>query len=255
MLTSDSVADYSLYRYAQAVRLLKDSICHFSLDIENKFASIEFFVPSKHLISKNSEVGGLIIKIYDVCMPIYASNNYVIYFELYAMPSINVQTGNSVIDELEKIIDGDLDRNSSSLPMDIKDKGKGMSRAYLMLYCIENTLRLFIESVEKNVTTPLFISSSVRKKIADRKANEVQNKYLSIRGNSDLFYLDFKELGDIIVNNPVLLSHFPNESWVKVKIEELGNIRNLIAHNSYIGELEIRIIAANYESILRQIRK
>ena len=105
------------------------------------------------------------------------------------------------------------------------------------------------------MSNPLFLSNTVKKKIQDRKNNESKNKYLAIRGDSDLFYLDFKELGDVIVNNPSILSSFLNEMWVKVKVEELGNIRNLIAHNSFIGELETKIIAANYESILRQIEK
>ena len=187
-------------------------------------------------------------------MPHYG--NYEFDVQCYTIPNVVLDLNSSKIyTELEKLVEQEISRNSSHLPDDIKDKGKEMSKAYLMLYCVENTIRIFIQDKAKTMSSPLFLSNSVKKKIVDRKNNEAQNKYLSIRGNSDLFYLDFKELGDVIVNNPTLLNYFPNDLWVKVKIEELGNIRNLIAHNSFIGELETKIIAANYESILRQIEK
>lgn len=239
--------------YKKVINLLDGSICYFNSN--GDFPIIELFVTPKSLIDKNSSTEEMIRRIFSVLMPNQANSTSEIYLSIYAMPSINLTEENSIMNELEKIVDSDLDRNSSGLPFDIKTKGKEMSKAYFMLYCIENTLRLFIESEEKKMLKPLVIPSSVRNKISGRKANESQNKYISVRGTTDLFYMDFKELGDVIVNNQELISKFPNENWVRVKIDELGNIRNLIAHNSYIGEHELKIISTNYESILRQIRK
>lgn len=246
---------YGYIHYNQVVRLLNESIVSFNVNDEYKYLVLEFFVPSKKLIDRNEESEKLIFDIVKVLLPQYPFDKYTFYSEMYAMPSISLRTENSIMDELERLVDSDLDNNSSNLPTDIKTKGKEMSRAYLTLYCIENTLRLFIESESKKMLQPLVIPNSVRNKITGRKANESQNKYISVRGASDLFYMDFKELGDVIVNNPELKNRFPDENWVRVKIDELGNVRNLIAHNSYIGEHELKIISTNYESILRQIRK
>jgi hypothetical protein len=161
-------------------------------------------------------------------------------------------------DELLKIVDDEVNKAAASLPVDIKEKGVEMSKAYLYVYCVENTLRLFVHQQSElkfgsSYLNHIFINSKVKKKIQDRKDEETKSKFLTPRGNNDLYYMDFKELGDVIIGNPDLLSHFPNEIWLKAKIEELGNIRNLIAHNNLIGEHEINILKANYQSILRQI--
>lgn len=229
-------------------------MCYHAVDIEHKYCIVEFFAPAKDMIHNCPETRILIKDIIVALMPHYS--NYKLDVQCYTVPNLVLDINNSKIyTELEKLVEQEISRNSSHLPTDIKNKGKEMSKAYLMLYCVENTLRLFIEGKAKLMSNPLFLSNTVKKKIQDRKNNESKNKYLAIRGDSDLFYLDFKELGDVIVNNPSILSSFLNEMWVKVKVEELGNIRNLIAHNSFIGELETKIIAANYESILRQIEK
>jgi len=89
-----------------------------------------------------------------------------------------------------------------------------------------------------------------------RKDQEEKNAWLSIRGESDLFYMDFKELGDLILNNwDTFKDSFPDQAWIKSKIDELGNCRNLIAHNSYVGEHERNVINVNYRSIIKQLSK
>ena len=226
-------------------------LCHFSVvDTDEKYFLVEFFVLAKNMIYKDDEVEQFLKSILHQLMPQYYSYTHIIYF--YAMPSVIIVDKDAPLSELERLVDAEINNSSNHLPSDIKERGKHMSKAYFMLYCVENTLRLFIEQ-RQTIANPFFINNSVKKKIQDRKNSESQNKYLSVRGNSDLYYMDFKELGDVIINNPGLLKIFPNENWVKAKIEELGNIRNLVAHNSYIGELEIKIIAANYQSIIRQI--
>ena len=241
-----------IFDFINVNKLLNKGLCHFSVVVESgeKYFLVDFFILAKDMIYKDRGVERLLEHTLRLLMPQYYSHRLLIDF--YAMPSVIITDKNAPLSELERLVEAEINNSSNHLPNDIKDKGKHMSKAYLMLYCLENTLRLFIEQRE-TITNPFFINNSVKKKIQDRKNSELQNKYLSVRGNSDLYYMDFKELGDVIINNPGLLKIFPNENWVKAKIEELGNIRNLIAHNSYIGELEIKIIAANYESIIRQI--
>ena len=81
-----------------------------------------------------------------------------------------------------------------------------------------------------------------------------KNQWISIRGNSELFYLDFKELSTLIVNNwDFFKEYFPDQHWLNVKVDELGNCRNLIAHNSYVSSMERDVIRLNYNQILKQI--
>jgi hypothetical protein len=126
---------------------------------------------------------------------------------------------------------------------------------------VENSLRLFIEkvltdSLGGNYWTQVNISNSVKTSIQARKNAEQKNQWISLRGDSELFYLDFKDLSALITNNwDYFKNYFPDKQWITVKIEELENCRNLVAHNSYIGQLEREVIRVNYNQILRQIEK
>jgi len=145
------------------------------------------------------------------------------------------------------------------LPDDIIIKGKEMSEIYVLLYCIENSLRLFLETVFQNEYGEDFIdeiniSSSIRNKITSRKKDEKKNKWLSIRGGNDLFYTDLDEISNIIQNNWTLLDkYFPNQNWIIGKIQEISKCRNLIAHNSYIKKDERDMIILYYKQIMKQI--
>ncbi len=147
-----------------------------------------------------------------------------------------------------------------TLPQDLMDKGQEMASVYLYLYVVENYLRLFIEKIGvnnfgKNYFSSISVPSSIVKSIAARREQEKKNQWLGVRGESELFYLDFKELGTLILNNwDLFRSYFPDQSWISSKIDELGNCRNLIAHNSYIGDHERDVIRVNFNSIVKQLK-
>ncbi|WP_148550645.1 Swt1 family HEPN domain-containing protein [Paraclostridium bifermentans] len=139
------------------------------------------------------------------------------------------------------------------LPIDIKEKGYEMAEIYTYLYAIENSLRLFIEKVGGE---NLRISTPLKRSIQVRKDNENKNLWLSVRGNLDLFYLDFKDLKTIIVSNWSLFeSYFPSQEFITSKIAEIAECRNKVAHNSYINVDERNLIKSYYTSILGQISK
>ena len=157
--------------------------------------------------------------------------------------------------EISKALDGTT--SDASLPSDLLEKGQDMAQVYLYLYCAENILRLFIERIALEHLaglSDLTMPKAARDGIAIRRRNEERNKWLSIRGGSDLFYVDFKELADIITNNWTIFGvYFPDQAWIRTKIEEMAHCRNLIAHNSYIDDHERDVIRLNFRSILRQI--
>ena len=168
----------------------------------------------------------------------------------------------SLTEELENIT-GDISGQviAEILPDDIKQKGKFMTEVYLFLYCVENSLRLFIESVaKKNLGDDYFdklkLNTQNKQTISIRKDNESKNKWLRLRGDSEIFYLDFQDLGKVIQNNwDIFGSYFPDQGWIITKINELAECRNLVAHNSVVGEHEKDVIKTHYRSILRQLNE
>jgi len=172
----------------------------------------------------------------------------------------------SEIDTEEALLDLESDIQTISkdiinqiLPDDIKRKGKEMAEVYLYLYSVENSLRLFIEKVAKDefgdsYFSQLSLNTGISASIVHRKNEETKKKWMSLRGDSELFYLDFKDLGTIIQNNwDLFSSYFPDQNWILTKIKELSDCRNLVAHNSFIQEHEKDVIRVNYTSILRQL--
>lgn len=149
----------------------------------------------------------------------------------------------------------------SSLSSDIIEKGQRMSNAYLVMYCMENLLRNFIdetlkESLGDDYGSKMNLSNTVKAKISSRKNEESKNKWLPLKGNNLLYYLDFNELGDVITNNWECFKHLiPSQPWIKSKMDELYNIRCLIAHNSYIDDTSFEVLNVDYKQIVKQIEK
>jgi len=142
---------------------------------------------------------------------------------------------------------------------DLQMKGKEMGEIYIAIYYIENSLRHFIDEVFKeeygeNYSLNDYLSESTVKSITDRKDTDELNKWLDKRGNSALSYLDFKDIINIITKNWNIFSpYFPDQNWLNVKLNEIGLIRNLVAHNSYVSADGRKIVLMNYKQIMEQI--
>ncbi|EES49948.1 Swt1 family HEPN domain-containing protein [Clostridium botulinum] len=139
------------------------------------------------------------------------------------------------------------------LPDDIRKKGYEMAEIYTYLYAIENSLRLFIEKIGEG---NLYLSSGLQRIVEERKNNESKNLWLSVRGDLDLFYLDFKDLKTVITANWDLFKEcFPSQEFITSKIADIAECRNKVAHNSYIDKDERNLIKTYYTVILGQISK
>lgn len=143
---------------------------------------------------------------------------------------------------------------------DLQMKGKEMGEIYIAIYYIENSLRHFIDEVFKEkygeeYSLNDYLSDSTVKSITDRKKKDERNKWLDKRGNSALYYLDFTDIICIINKNwNIYVSYFPDQNWLKVKLDEISLIRNLVAHNSYVSSDGRQIVLMNYKQIMEQIR-
>ena len=139
------------------------------------------------------------------------------------------------------------------LPDDIRKKGYEMAEIYTYLYAIENSLRLFIEKIGGG---NLYLSSGLQRIVEERKNNESRNLWLSVRGDLDLFYLDFKDLKTVITANWDLFKEcFPSQEFITSKIADIAECRNKVAHNSYIDKDERNLMKTYYTVVLGQISK
>ena len=162
-------------------------------------------------------------------------------------PQSTMQDLKNIIEELPSKV------KDAVIPKDILEKAKEMSEVYLYTYCAENALRAFIAAVEKS-THPLVINRDMENKIKERKKLQEKKQWLSIRGSSDIFYLDIDDLGKLIANNwDVFKVYFDRVDWVTVNISEIADCRNQVAHHSYLEEHERQIIRTDFIKILKQI--
>lgn len=250
------------------LKILKSAKCEF--DISSSFSHVRwngmyttvvFRLPMDDFELLNLEDQGFKTPLIRICSDLMPPNAGLDVLNVEFSPSLESIDGNdSLHDDLDEIVN-DLAKQSSnfSLPDDVMVKGQQMAEVYLYLYVVENYLRLFIEKVltEKygsayfaNVVVPKSISNG----IVVRKEQEKKNLWIGVRGNSDLFYFDFKDLGVLIQNNwDIFKIYFPDQAWISAKIDEMGNCRNLVAHNSVIGEHERDVIRINFRSITKQL--
>lgn len=137
-------------------------------------------------------------------------------------------------------------------------KGEKLSEAYLTIYLIENHLRLFIWKIagKSNRKLTKLLNKDDIKKINDRKNKEKTNKWLSLRKDSNLFYLDIDDLGRLIQRNwPLFTKYFPDQDSIRVKINEITLMRNRIAHsNSSISETEKKVLEVYMDQLFMQIK-
>lgn len=214
------------------------------------WTTVYFYVSLSELEKVTPEITGGLLEACAQIMPIDAGLD-VMHVEF--LPLIeSAETVKTATEEIERAAGG-LSREvmAKILPADLIQKGRDMATVYLYLYCIENSLRLFVEQVAKSKMT---LSSEMKKKISDRKAEAGKKKWLPARGDSDIFYLDFDDLGSIIRSNWKLFKDFfPDQNWIVAKIDELVDCRNLVAHNSYLEDHQRDVVKVYYASILKQL--
>jgi hypothetical protein len=247
--------------------LLKNSCCE--IDASSSFSrvrwnalytSIYFYVPTDDFNKLNidDETKTRLIGYCDSIMPKTIGFD-VMHVEI--SPSIETEftNGKSLEEDLEEFSHSFGETEIFYIPDDVLAKGKEMMKVYLYLYAVENYIRLFVEQVclgiyGQDYFTKLTLTKSIKDTITGRKRSEEKNGWVSIRGDTDLFYLDFIELNALIQSNwEIFKDYFPDQSWINAKLNELYCIRNLVAHNSYVGEHERNILQVYFRSIVKQL--
>lgn len=122
-----------------------------------------------------------------------------------------------------------------------------MSSVYMILYCIENTLRqLIIDRLSERKGLAWWdncVSQKIKKNAERIKKEEEVNKYISSRSTILINYSLLDDLGDIICTNWDDFSDIvPDQAWVKSRMSDLTKCRNIIMHTGVLPQIEIERI-------------
>ena len=162
----------------------------------NAFATLIYFrLPIENLGLITEEIKEILIGYCDKIMPAEIGFD-VTQVEFSPLLERN-KTSKNLSEHLDEIASS-LSKEISIdiLPENLKQKGKDMAEVYFYLYCVENSLRLFIEKVaSKNFGEDYFerlnLNGNIKSKIRGRKKKESKNKWLGLRGDSDSFLFRF----------------------------------------------------------------
>ena len=141
---------------------------------------------------------------------------------------------------------------------DILENLEGITVCYQIIFIIENILRRFTQNI-------LLIEGYTQlKKLRDRKLNklisryksqESMKKYLPLRGDHDVFYLNLIELNIIFINYWKFFKEiFVSQTWITQRIKDLYDVRNRVAHNScFLTADELNSVKIYSKQIIKQI--
>jgi hypothetical protein len=206
------------------------------------------------------------LAIHEKCNSIMPAKCGLCVSEIEFAPSLELlakedESAESIIAEIGELKNANPGILNYLLDEELIEKGRVQSEIYHLLFVVENSLRRFIDLVlqgalGKQYFEKINLNKEIITNIRSRKQDEAKNKWLRVRGDSEIYYLDFIDLSFAILNNwQYFKQYFPDQAWIKVKIDELYKCRCLIAHNSDIGGHEIDVIRTNYKSILLQLSK
>ncbi|KKM78446.1 hypothetical protein LCGC14_1359900 [marine sediment metagenome] len=126
------------------------------------------------------------------------------------------------------------------------------------IYFTENILREFIKKIlkEKGISQVRDIhDKELTRHIETRISNENKRKYLPIRGDHDIYYLDLIDLNRFFTKYwEYFKNKFESQNWITQRIKDLYEIRKRVAHNSSnLSTDEIISVVADCKEIVKQV--
>ncbi|KWW28798.1 MAG: hypothetical protein AUK63_1751 [bacterium P3] len=220
------------------------------------YAEVHFFIP----IDAYSKYGGMLDKyqnlLLGVCQKVMPPETGYDIMKVTISPILSSEAKKNTLTEIKKVVEESAYLNIND---DLIEKGKKMADAYVTLYALENFVRQYIdkkltEKIGPNYMNNVSLPQKIKSGIETRKTQEQGKKWLPLRGDNDLYYMDFIELSDFISSNwDYFKDDIKDQNWIKVKMEEMYNIRCLIAHNSYISDDNIQLLEVTTKQILAQL--
>lgn len=145
------------------------------------------------------------------------------------------------------------------LTTDDVEGARKMAKLYVITHCYENSVRKVILKV---LTAKLGMnwwdqagSTSMKQKVRDRRAKEQTSKWMTARGQSELYYIDWGDLLYLIRKyeadfKPLI----PDYKFVELRFEELERFRNVVAHHGVLqSDDEIDHIVLSFKQWCKQL--
>lgn len=153
----------------------------------------------------------------------------------------------------------DVSNTPSLTPADIENAYK-MGQVYVALHCLENSVRNLIRKVLKdklgNDWWDKAVNSEMNNIVESRKKAEEKKKWLKPRGADELHYMDWGHLVTLIRKYPKEFESFIGSTkFAELRLEELENLRNIIAHNGLLPDDEITRIELYFKDWCKQVSK
>jgi hypothetical protein len=129
------------------------------------------------------------------------------------------------------------------VPETIRTRSHEMQRYYRMLFVFENLIRDFItqrlSELDGDAWFDSRASAAMKQRVHDRKDKEQRNQWHVGRNEHPVYYLDFGDLGLLIINHwTVFKDFFDSQVWVQSRISEAERTRNVIAHTNVLAAEE-----------------
>ncbi len=159
----------------------------------------------------------------------------------------------------EEVIRERLDVSNTPLltPIETENAYK-MGQVYVALYCLENSVRnlirkVLIEKLGKHWWDKA-ASEPMKRKLLERKSREAKNKWMTSRGADELNYMDWGDLISLIRKFQKEFEPFLGSTkFAELRLEELENLRNTIAHNGILPDDEITRIELYFKDWCKQV--
>ncbi len=159
----------------------------------------------------------------------------------------------------EEIIRERLDVSNTPLleNIDIENAYK-MGQVHVAIHCLENSVRNLIRTVLKDKLGEQWwdkaASDPMKRRLSERKSRESKNKWLTSRGADELNYIDWGDLVTLIRKFPKEFEMFIGSTkFAELKLEELENLRNTIAHNGVLPDDEIARVELYFKDWCKQV--
>lgn len=143
-----------------------------------------------------------------------------------------------------------------NLPEKLIREAYDMASVYPLIYVFENSARHLITTVLKGRYGKSWwdqaVSSGIRKKVEGRMNSKT--RWHRKRGAHPIFYTDFGDLANVIVSNWGDFRHlFPDVAWVRSRINEYEELRNVVNHSNPLSKTNIQRLEMYLPDWINQI--
>lgn len=117
------------------------------------------------------------------------------------------------------------------------ESARKMAELYLVIHCYENSARKLIDAILTQKLGPHWFELAVTKpsmkdQVKTRREKEQKNKWITPRGDSPLFYLDWGDLLYLLKKYEADFARLiPDFKFVESRFEEMERLRNIVAHH------------------------